>query len=123
MTTQEAAHFAMRELWEQGDTYLREAVERGEVDSSLPLVRIETPGGLEIRRFGDLLEIEADFEEVIQGARHDVTYRVEWDWDIRELPTVTRDVWNGNQARPWTVARREFPIIARNLGALVANSL
>ena len=127
----EAPRLAMRQLWEECDTYLREAIARDEVipiqDLRLDITksRVETPGGLSIVRFGDLLEVSADFEEHNNGRTFDATYEVDFPADIRELPTVYRFLFlparagRGERCQTETVARKKFPQVARRLGALV----
>lgn len=116
---EQAAFSEMRQLLEASDTYLRDVIERDQIDKSLPFITVETPDGLEIRRFGDTMEVEAEFEEIVKGRVADVTYRVEWSPNTIGLPKVYREVWRGDQPKLFTVAKREFPEIARSLGALV----
>jgi len=81
--------------------------------------RVVTQGGLEIVRCLDVLTLLADFEDYFNGELRESTLEVEYDSDMRKLPTV-EEQWSTPYAEGvYTPKHRQFPEIAEKLGSLI----
>ncbi len=126
-TIYESAEYAMNGLWKQGDEYLRSFVDFGlaDIDEITEFGRLQLVSSdnedLVVCRYVDELDIEGTVEETKNGKLIDVSYRVQWDWDMRNLPKVYKDEWKGNQSHNvGTVPQREFPLVAQSIGRLLS---
>jgi hypothetical protein len=116
---------AMRQLRLDCEQDLRMARAAGLIevlDFPLPIEpseTYETPGGLEIVKYADVLNLHAEFEETNNGKNFDVDYEVEFPPDMREWPSVYRTTYVGARGNILTVPRKKFYEVAGLLSGLV----
>lgn len=116
MAHEEVSRQAMRDLWFKSDAFIRE--------NGIPVSRrreflmAETEAGLEVSKIEDALQVKASFEKFVGGRACDVTVRVEFSPDMRELPEVYEDWDNGRRSGTSTTKVADFKKVADELAVL-----
>jgi hypothetical protein len=109
---------AMQGLWEKTNDYLQENGAEHDFQGT-PIKVATTPGDLRIERIRNRLSLEATFEKNIGFTACDVTVKVQFSDDLRELPTVHEEWETEDDFGASTVPRRKFPEVTEELAGLI----
>jgi hypothetical protein len=109
---------AMQGLWEKTNDYLQQNG-TDHVQYGILIKVATTPGELNIERIENRIRLEATFEKNVGFTACDVTVRVQYSDNLRQLPAVHEEWVTENGSGISTVPERRFPEVAEDLADLI----